>query len=336
MDIRIGSLNCLNFGRESKNKKDISLFAGIILQERMDVIALQEVKSAEVVNYILKQLNIRSRHTWKGFFDKREAKQEYAFIWNSDRVDLPKTKLANGETRVYYPHIYRQYRKDPSLGNLALIRPPLYGRFQTTIPNVPKIEIRLINTHIRFSKGKDGEEQAPTTGELFLRKFEFQALTSSIYYYVSDKVYGKPEGESSPLTAYTILLGDYNMNLRRSGASSSFLDNLETVVIPCGRSESRNKIIVTRQSELTTLKKQKDSDGENTEQDDEQRTEQKAQIFANNYDHFSYDTNRFSGTRKRISRVNTVEKYCNNDPQEHIKKVSDHTPIKMSLNIKKE
>lgn len=336
MDIRIGSLNCLNFGRESKNKKDISLFAGIILQERMDVIALQEVKSAEVVNYILNQLNIRSRHTWKGFFDKREAKQEYAFIWNSDRVDLPKTKLDNGETRVYYPHIYRQYRKDPSLGNLALIRPPLYGRFQTTIPNVPKIEIRLINTHIRFSKGKDGEEQAPTTGELLLRKFEFQALTSSIYYYVSDKVYGKPEGESSPLTAYTILLGDYNMNLRRSGASSSFLDNLETVVIPCGRSESRNKIIVTRQSELTTLKKQKDSDGENTEQDDEQRTEQKAQIFANNYDHFSYDTNRFSGTRKRISRVNTVEKYCNNDPQEHIKKVSDHTPIKMSLNIKKE
>jgi ribosomal protein L29 len=126
------------------------------------------------------------------------------------------------------------------------------------------------------------------------------------------------------------------MNLRRSGASSSFLDNLETVEIKCGRSRSHDKIIVTRQSELTTLKKQKDSDGENTEQDDEQRTEQKAQIFANNYDHFSYDTNRFSGTRKRISRVNTVEKYCNNDPQEHIKKVSDHTPIKMSLNIKKE
>lgn len=157
-----------------------------------------------------------------------------------------------------------------------------------------------------------------------MRKFEFQALTRCIYYYVSDKVYGKPEGESNPLTAYTILLGDYNMNLRESGAGSPCLGNLERVTISCGRSDSRAKVIVTKQSELTTLKKQDESE------------EQNAQIFANNYDHFSYDKNRFSGTRKRISRVNTVEKYCHNDPLEHIKKISDHTPIKMSLNIKKE
>ena len=157
-----------------------------------------------------------------------------------------------------------------------------------------------------------------------MRKFEFKALTKSIYYSVSDKVYGNPEGKSSPLTAYTILLGDYNMNLRESGAGSPLLDKLETITIPCIKSDSHSKIIVTRQSELTTLKQQYDSE------------EQSAQIFANNYDHFSYDTNRFNGTRQRISRVNTVEKYCHNDPQEHIKKISDHTPIKMSLNIKKE
>lgn len=331
MDIRIGSLNCLDLSQYSDFKKDISLIARIIIREKFDVIALQEV-SKEGLGLVLTALNrTGGGQKWEGCSDNND----YAFVWNAKHMTLPKTRLPSGQIRVFYPHVYNQYKRDPELKKLSIKRPPFYGRFQTNYPGLPKVELRLINTHIRFSKGKDGEEQAPTTGELLLRKFEFQALTRSIYYYVSDKVYGKPEGESSPLTAYTILLGDYNMNLRRSGAGSSFLDNLETVVIPCGRSESRNKVIVTRQSELTTLKKQKDSDEQNAEQDDEQNTEQKAQIFANNYDHFSYDTNRFNGTRKRISRVNTVEKYCNNDPQEHIKKISDHTPIKMSLNIKK-
>jgi ribosomal protein L29 len=332
MDIRIGSLNCLNLSKHSELKKDISLIARIIIRERFDVVALQEVKNGGL-DTILTSLNGNNKKgKWAGCADNND----YAFVWNTEHLTLPKTKLPNGQIRTSYPRVYNQYKRDPELGRISFARPPFYGRFQTNYPGLPKVEIRLINAHIRFSKGKDGEELAPNVRELLLRKFEFQALTRCIYYYVSDKVYGKPEGESSPLTAYTILLGDYNMNLRRSGASSSFLDNLETVEIKCGRSRKDDKIIVTRQSELTTLKKQKDSDGENTEQDDEQRTEQKAQIFANNYDHFSYDTNRFSGTRKRISRVNTVEKYCNNDPQEHIKKISDHTPIKMSLNIKKE
>ena len=319
MDIKIGSLNCLNLSKYSNLKKDISLIARIIIRERFDVVALQEVKSGGL-DTILTSLNGGNKKgKWAGCADNND----YAFVWNTEHLTLPKAKLPNGQIRTSYPRVYNQYRRDPELGRISFARPPFYGRFQTNYPGLPKVEIRLINTHIRYSKGKDGEELAPTVGELLLRKFEFQALTRCIYYYVSDKVYGKPEGESSPMTAYTLLLGDYNMNLRESGASSSFLDDLETVVISCGREGSRSKIIVTKQSELTTLKKAQDSE------------ERSAQIFANNYDHFSYDTNRFNGTRQRITRVNTVEKYCHNDPQEHLKKVSDHTPIKMSLNIKK-
>lgn len=333
MDIKIGSLNCLHLSAKSDSEK-VAQIARIIYEEHFDIVALQEVKNGGL-DAILNKLNPGSDRTkgkWAGCADHND----YAFVWNTKHLTLPKTKLANGQMRIAYPRVYNQYKRDPELGRISFARPPFYGRFQTNWTGIPKVEIRLINAHIRFSKGKDGEEHAPTANDLELRRFEYQALTKSIYYRVSDKVYGKAEGESSPTTAYTILLGDYNMNLRESGAGSPFLGDLETVVIQCGRSRSDGKVIVTRQSELTTLKKQKDSDEENTEQDDEQRTEQKAQIFANNYDHFSYDTNRFSGTRKRISRVNTVEKYCNNDPQEHIKKVSDHTPIKMSLNIKKE
>lgn len=325
MDIKIGSLNCLHLSAKSDSEK-VAQIARIIYEECFDIVALQEVKSGGL-DAILNKLNPgrdRTKGKWAGCADHND----YAFVWNTKHLTLPKTKLANGQMRIAYPRVYNQYKRDPDLGRISFARPPFYGRFQTNWTGIPKVEIRLINAHIRFSKGKDGEEHAPTANDLALRRFEYQALTKSIYYRVSDKVYGKAEGESSPTTAYTILLGDYNMNLRESGAGSPYLGDLETVTISCGRDD---KVIVAKQSELTTLKKPKDSD----EQNDEQNTEQKTQIYANNYDHFSYDTNRFNGTRQRISRVNTVEKYCHNDPQEHLKKVSDHTPIKMSLNIKK-
>ena len=308
-------MNCLHLSAKTENDK-VSLIAQIIKRERFDVVALQEVKSGGL-DTILTSLNGGNKKgKWAGCADNND----YAFVWNTEHLTLPKAKLPNGQIRTSYPRVYNQYRRDPELGWISFARPPFYGRFQTNWTRLPKVEIRLINTHIRFSKGKDGEEKAPTANDIALRQFEYRALTKSIYYRVSDKVYGKAEGESSPMTAYTILLGDYNMNLKESGAGSPYLGELETITISCCRDD---KVIVATQSELTTLKKTQDSE------------ERSAQIFANNYDHFSYDTNRFNGTRQRITRVNTVEKYCHNDPQEHLKKVSDHTPIKMSLNIKK-
>ena len=324
MDVKIGSLNCLNFGMGSRNKKDIGLIAKIIKNEKYDIVALQEIKPG-VIEYILNSLNFGSAfRKWSGCADNDGAVNDYAFIWNTEHIMLPQTKLANGEIRVFRPHIYRQYGRDPELGKLSIARPPFYGRFQTAFPGLPKIELRLINAHIRWSKGKDGKEMAPSFSEVALRKYEFKALTKNIYYRVSDKVYGRSEGEGSPLTAYTVLLGDYNLNLKGSCAHSPYyLDELETIFIKCDRDSSRDKMIVTKQSELTTLKKQDSSEKQDTD------------TFSNNYDHFTYDENRFNGVRSNISRINTVEKYCNNDVQMHIEKVSDHTPIKMTLSVKK-
>lgn len=319
MEIKIGSFNCLNLGRLASSEK-IELIAKIIKREKYDVIALQEVKLGGI-DAILYKLNFGKNGKWCGREDNEI--NDYAFIWNSERVKLPQTKLPNGEIRTFYPHVYKQYGRDPELGRINLARPPFYGRFQTNFSGLPKIEIRLINTHIRFSKGKDGKELAPSASEMALRKFEFKALTQNIYYRISDKIYGRTDGESTPLTAYTILLGDYNLNLNESQAGGSYLGELETVCIDCNRDPSRNKVIVTKQSELTTLKKQTESN------------EESAEIFANNYDHFTYDEKRFDGTQTSIARINSVEKYCDNNAETHLKTISDHIPIKMKLSIKK-
>lgn len=325
MNIKIGSLNCLNFGKLSEKKGKGKIIAKVIYTENFDIVALQEIKSADVVKDILFHLNTGMRRgsgNWQGCADTdaRNA-NDYAFIWNSDRIALPVTKTTNGQTKFFYPRIYNQYARDPELGRISLIRPPFYGRFQTRFRGLPNFEVRLINTHIRYSKGKDGKELAPTAGETELRKFEFKALTKSIYYRVSDKIYGKAEGESVPTTAYTILLGDYNLNLKESGAGYPCMNELEAIEIICNADEGRTKLIVTKQAELTTLKKP------NENEDDV--------LFASNYDHFSYDENRFSGTTCAIEKVDTVKKYFNNDPKEHLEKFSDHTPIKMTLSIKK-
>ncbi len=320
MEIKIGSFNCLNFGRESSKKKDISLFSKIIKNEKFDVIALQEIKHPMIVNMIVTQLNCgNGQGKWKGISDNKIG--EYAFIWNSEHLTFPRTKLANGNVRVFNPHIYNQYGSDPLLGRIMLKRPPFYGRFQTNFFGLPKVEIRLINTHIRFTKGKDGEELPISVGEVALRKNEFSLLTKNIYYNISDKVYGKSEGEGNPGVAYTFLLGDYNLNMRDSSAGSPYLDSMESIVIKAPKSKNGDKNIITVQKQLTTLKKIVDE------------SDEEGLKFSSNYDHFSFDENRFEGIKYREEAINTVKDYCDNDFKLHLEKVSDHIPIKITLSI---
>lgn len=70
MDIRIGSLNCLNLSKHSELKKDISLIARIIIRERFDVVALQEVKNGGL-DTILTSLNGNNKKgKWAGCADR--------------------------------------------------------------------------------------------------------------------------------------------------------------------------------------------------------------------------------------------------------------------------
>ena len=87
-------------------------------------------------------------------------------------------------------------------------------------------------------------------GETAMRQNEFLVLGNSIYSRISDKCYGNREGYGSAITAYTILLGDYNLNLRSANAGSPYVPCEEYII-----DTQKQKCLKTVQSGLTTLKK---------------------------------------------------------------------------------
>lgn len=313
MGYKIGSFNCLNFGRGNINK-DVKTIAKIISNEQFDIVALQEIKGQPALNRLLYELNF-SRGSWKGVADDGSA-NDYAFIWNTDRVDLARTK-ANGIERQSQPHIYKQYKIDKDKFQRRLIREPFYARFIPNSPGMPKFEIRILNAHIRFSKGKeDNSEDDNSIGAIAMRRNELSILAETLYPKVADKRYG------NFLPAYTILLGDYNLNKPTSGAKAPYLE--EVFEINEGK---KTKRIITEQNELTTLKKPSNEPKEESDETNQN-------VYSNNYDHFTYDENRFNGTSIKIEKIDTVKKYCKDDFQEHIKNISDHVPIQMDFDVR--
>ncbi len=299
---KIGSFNCLNFGMTSS--KDVQIFADIITHEKFDIIALQEIIGQNALNRILARLP----SYWTGVADNTNV-NDYAFIWNTRRFTLANTSEA-GLSRVYEPRIYKQYRIDRKNGQMNLVREPFFARFFPVGGAAPYIEIRLINAHIRFSKGVNSDNDSLSA--IAMRKNEFDVLTKAIYAKEADKRYGNNR------PAYTILLGDYNLNNPSSSAKSPYL--LESFTIADGNNV---KSITTIQSELSTLKSSTQSDTESME------------YFANNYDHFTYDKNRFSDVIISGRRINTIEKFFDGDYEKHKQNVSDHVPVILDLKIRR-
>ena len=163
-----------------------------------------------------------------------------------------------------------------------------------------------------FSKG-NSTNQLLDIGAVVMRKREFDILTQALYNSISDKRYGNNR------PAYTIILGDYNLNLRTSGAAGAFLNEIVTV-----QDRGQIKRLITVQDKLTTLKTNKAGNQEDFS----------FSYWANNYDHFTYDMDRFSSVSAVSSRINTVKDYCNKGYELHRKTVSDHVPIALKLNRK--
>lgn len=305
MSYRIGSFNCHNF--KNFDSRDLQCFADIISKEKFDIVALQEIHG----DYALQSILSRLGKKWAGVADN--SVNDYAFIWNTRRVELANAKEA-GKDRVYQPRIYKQYKIDRKNGQTDLIREPFFARFFPVGGAAPYIEIRLINTHIRFSKGSDNDDAENSPSAIAMRKKEFEVLVKSIY---AKEAYNKTYGTSRP--HYAILLGDYNLNHPDSPAKSPFLQ--ETFEIMDG---PQKRVITTIQTELTTLKKVKPEEtGDNNKEH-----------YANNYDHFTYDEGLFNNVFISSSRVEAVEKYCKNDYEKYAKEVSDHLPVKMNINIR--
>lgn len=321
MGIRIGSLNMCNFNLRSEgcNKKNFIRIAGIISSEQFDIVALQEVLSKQALIELLKALGPDWDKAWmKPNNSSSFASKGFSFIWNKRKIHPVTTKTPYG-TRVFEPEIINQYKIDRSTGQQNLARNPYYARFTTDgLPGGAFFELRLINVHIMYNKGATVVSDLSDSA---MRENEFNVLTRAIYPKISDKCYG------NFMPSYTIILGDYNMNLRRDwtlqqGRSPVYIDN-EEIWISDG---NKTKCIKTVQDQLTTLKDPQNQ--ENKTDDNPLRG------YANNYDHFSYDATRFSSAEVSCSRVDAVRKYFNDNFEEYRREVSDHIPIAIDIKLR--
>jgi endonuclease/exonuclease/phosphatase family metal-dependent hydrolase len=295
---------------DDKIKKDLDSIANIISTEKFDIIAMQEVFDEKPMNMILARLGGH----WKGAWGKpnsrsAQAAEGYAFIWNTDRIELARSVTTSG-TRIYQPRIYQQYKIDKKRGQKELVRDPFYGRFK---PKYDNYEIRIINTHIMFSSGKDEhEDDSIQLGEIAMRRNEYEILIKNILAKENTWRYG------NNLTAYTILMGDYNLNLRRNWTSEPYLE--EVVEIADGKYTYK---IRTVQDQLTTIKNRS-----------KLNPDEPVRGYANNYDHFSYDEDRFSDLHPKVKRIDSVRKYCDDDFEKHKKEISDHVPISIEIDLR--
>lgn len=296
--------------------KDISKIAELILSEEFDIVGLQEVLNEAALNRLKTELGPRWGSVWDSPTSRsQQAAEGYAFLWNTQRF-RPATSATRDELsgkggstgytgRTFTPRIHGNYRL---YGNAPLIRDPFYARFEAVNG---WYEVRLINTHIVYD----------SVGAKQIRKRELSVL-NEIYGQIEDKVYRN----SRP--AYTFLLGDYNLSLDDigvkipSGAGNGVIGFAVESQLRADR-DGTFKTVCTVQDQPSTLRAKSRSD-----------PDQPTFGFANNYDHFTYDKELSDSLSLSCQRVNTVERYWNNDFDLHRKEFSDHIPVKMEVEFK--
>lgn len=377
--IKIASFNICNLGRNSVFKwqskldgensdergKDIKTIARIIKDNKIDVIAIQEISHPEALKALMEALAMRrvmlikkkkDATTVKGIYKRsqltndivgyvagdwegrwaepktshakgdggigdKSAAEGYAFIWNKKRVDL--TKNSKGER--FEPRIGFYLKEN------KLVRPPLVGRFQ---PKKGYYEIRLINTHILWQATSNMKEANIVDKDKNLREQELRILIENVYVSLANKQYDTEhvDTDAKTLPSYTFLMGDYNMNLPDSNASGNMIP-AELITY-----KKNGMQIVTVNKELTTLKK---VPKELEKLADYRNIQTREGHLANNYDHFSYDENRYgNGVKEPKVHVIEAEKYYEKEETEgrnrfeiYNSKISDHLPIALTLDV---
>ena len=103
---------------------------------------------------------------------------------------------------------------------------------------------------------------------------------------------------------------------------------LEKLFIGDNRDEQIKKSIITVQELPTTLNKIKKDDGSITS----------TAYTTNDYDHFSYTQDMAEKMQLATDRIDAVHKYFGDEEAsfaEYFKKVSDHVPVSLTVNVKK-
>lgn len=324
MGIKIGSFNMykFNFRSDAEISKNIGKIVEIIKGEDFDILALQEVFNETVISRcLMPYLGDGWDYRWDCPISRsKQAAEGYAYLWKKTKFrlatglregerSLELSKLSPQAKAVFEARIQANYKQDKMLYQGRLVRDPFYARFESL---QGWFEIRLINTHIMFSDNSDDSEVA--LSDAAKRTREFQILTE-IYRQLADKQY------RSSRPAYTILLGDYNLNLNRTWTKAPYL---EEIIESKDRNGQISKCLITIQDQLTTLKGRSSS-----------RPDESARGYANNYDHFTYDKIRFDGIAvSPAQRIDTVRKYYADNFELHRKEISDHIPICMEIELR--
>lgn len=333
MSYKIMSFNVQNLSLGAEKEK-LDIISRMIIENDIDIVAMQEVLSK---GKILTGVNLKSvsgaakayEHSlkrrlgdnwamcWRDpkthakdyvYLGKDNRGEGYAFMWNTNRVDL----LEEDGNKVF-PRIYRNYKTGVDSDLIRLIRDPCYGQFKV---NGRPVEIRLITTHIVYGKPAPENINADLDfGAITMRRNEFRILAGQIYPAIAE--YYKQTTSTSP---YTIILGDYNLNLPSSGVGKAILPEI-ICFDEHGRTMSFNlnasTVINTVQSNLSTLNQNGDA-------------------LANNYDHFSYDNRVASAVADGSIKVLHPSAYIQTDGniyESYKNTVSDHLPIVLTLDI---
>ncbi len=311
----IGSFNLRDFnfankssdGTEEELKRDFEKIAKIIIEEKFDVVALQEINAKSPLKYLTsilnKYKNIKREYecvfgTDMPNLSGSKDPERYGFIWNRKRLRLLKVQKNNN------PGYYQ------NAGAIGLIRPPYYARFTARgMLGGSNFEIRLVNTHIKDAKR---EEE---------RIREFDILVKQVLPRICSPQEISEDGEQMP--AYTFLLGDYNIVLNKSERAIYRIESITTT-----QYKGIKRYFRTVQEEPTSLR-----------MPNEQLTVE--DCYANNYDHFTYETDLDSKLVLMPMRVEALGSYFTEklEPAEKLRayrmNVSDHVPIKMTIDFKR-
>lgn len=309
MGYRIGSFNIrdFNFSNQTSDneriQRDFHKIAEIIIREKFDVIAVQEVNAEIAIKYLTTILNLSKTSAREYAYDfgadmptHSKDPERYGFIWNTKRLRLRE-----------FP-----YKKNPqyyiNAGGTQLQRPAYYARFTARgLLGGSNFELRLINVHI-----KDASSEAE-------RIREFDILVKQVLPRICDL-----QGVSSDLEmmpAYTFLLGDYNLALNKGPRAQ-----IKIETITKSQYTGKSRYFITVQEDPTSLRLP--SEQETIEE-----------CYANNYDHFTYETDLDTKLDLQAERVDALTQYIleESDPigklESYRKKVSDHVPIKMDISL---
>lgn len=242
----------------------------------------------------------------EGVFGPQKTKDKrgegFAFLWNKKRLQLASSSTSGG-LREYEPRIINEaLRFDASM----FARMPFYARLVPV--NGGFFEFRLLNVHLHF--GDD------TKDEIAKRKEEYEFLIKRVYPSISlERRYGNNR------EAYTIVMGDYNLNLFKFRGETEDRINKNTYID--SSVQVGNQFITTVQDELTTLKKPSKDNS----------YDESVRGYSQNYDHFSYDVRTFEmeGIQAKPKRIDAVRKYYKDDFVEYRSKISDHVPISLEI-----